>query len=280
MKKLPDSLKTKAAAYCKLPDKEKKSILDPMYNKYDLSWKEIADLCNTYPNKVRRDAKKLGIESRSKSEAQSLALKAGRHPHPTKDKGHSEETKIQISDTVADVWENLSDKERAKRKLEATKRWNQKSEEEIREFRKASIEAIRTAAKEGSALEKYLHQNLIKKGFKVEFHKEHWVERERLQIDLLVPALNLAIEVDGPSHYEDIWGEEVLRKNQQRDHEKNGLLLRQGFVIIRIRQGRGSLSEKFKRDTFKNLLSEMEKIKKKRPKEGQRYIVLGESNDE
>lgn len=279
MKNLPISLVNKAAVYSTLKDADKLKLLSNLYHKQQLSWKEIADLCETYPNKVRRDAAKLGMESRSKSEAQSLALKAGRHPHPTKDKGHSEETKIQISDTVADVWNGLPEKERAKRKLEALKRWNQKSEEEIREFRKASIEAIRNTAKEGSALEKYLHHNLIKKGYKVEFHKEHWVERERLQIDLLIPALNLAIEVDGPSHYEDIWGEEVLRKNQQRDHEKNGLLLRQGFVIIRIRQGRGSLSEKFKRDTLKSLLENIEKIKNNRPKEGQRYIVLGENNE-
>lgn len=279
MKNLPNSLVNKAKKYLELNDTKKSDLLESLYHDYLLSWSEIAKLCGTYPNKVRRDAKSFSIPSRSKSTAQSLALKEGRHPHPTKDKGHSEETKIQISDKVADLWDNLSEKERAKRRLEAVKRWNEKSPEEIEEFRRASIEAIRTAAKEGSALEKYLHQNLIKKGWKVEFHKEQWVERERLQIDLLVPALSLAIEVDGPSHYEDIWGEDVLRKNQQRDHEKNGLLLRQGFVIIRIRQGRGSLSEKFKRDTLKNLLVEMEKIKKNRPKEGHRYIVLGDNNE-
>lgn len=279
MKNLPNSLVNKAATYSELKDAEKLKLLNSLYWKQNLSWKEIADLCETYPNKVRRDATKLGMESRSKSEAQSLALKAGRHPHPTKDKGHSEETKIKISDEVANVWDEMPEKERAKRKVEALKRWNEKSEEEIREFRKASIDAIRTAAKEGSALEKYLHENLIRNGYKVDFHKEQWVERERLQIDLLIPALNIAIEVDGPSHYENIWGDEVLRKNQQRDREKNGLLLRQGFVIIRIRQGRGSLSEKFKRDTLKNLLSQIEKIKHKRPTAGQRYIVLGDDNE-
>lgn len=279
MNKLPNSLVSKASKYDELKDKDKLKLLDDLYWKRNFSWKEIADLCETYPNKVRRDAKKLGMESRSKSEAQSLALKEGRHPHPTKDKGHSEKTKVQISETVADVWDSLPEKERAKRRLEAVKRWNEMTDEEIREFRKASIEAIRNTAKEGSALEKYILENLIKKGYKVEFHKEHWVEREKLQIDILVPSLNLAIEVDGPSHHENIWGEEVLRKNQQRDREKNGLLLRQGFVIIRIKQGRGSLSQKFKRDIFKELLENVEKIKETRPKEGQRYIVLGDNNE-
>lgn len=279
MKKLPNSLVDKASKYSELKDSEKLRLLTDLYARRKLSWKNIADLCGTYPNKVRRDAGKLGLESRTKSEAQSLALKTGRHNHPTKDKGHTEETKIQISDKVADIWDNLSQKERDKRKLEALKRWNEKSPEEIKEFRRASIDAIRAAAKDGSALEKYLHENLIKNGYKVDFHKEQWVERERLQIDLLIPALNIAIEVDGPSHYENIWGDEVLRKNQQRDREKNGLLLRQGFVIIRIRQGRGSLSEKFKRETLKSLLAQVESIQKKRPKAGQRYIVLGENNE-
>lgn len=277
MKNLPNSLVNKAATYSSLEDKEKLKLLKQLYWKFDLSWKNIADLCETYPNKVRRDAKKLGLDSRSKSQAQSLALETGRHGHPTKGKEHSEETKIQISDKVADAWDNLSDEERAKRSLDALNRWNQKTDEEIAAFRKASIEAIRVTAKEGSALEKYLLEGLIKKGFKVEFHKEQWVERERLQIDLLIPELNIAIEVDGPSHFEDIWGKDVLIKNQQRDHEKNGLLLRQGFVIIRIRQGKGSLSNKFKRDTLSNLLIEIEKISKRKPKIGNRCIILGES---
>jgi very-short-patch-repair endonuclease len=279
MNKLPKSLVNKANQYSELSDTKKSELLDSLYNDYSLSWSNIAKLCGTYPNKVRRDAKSFDIESRSKSEAQSLALKTGRHSHPTKDKGHSEETKIQISDKVADIWDSLSENEKSKRRLDALKRWNEKSPEEIAEFRRASIEAIRTTAKEGSALEKYLLENLIKKGYKVEFHKEQWVEREKLQIDLLVPELNLAIEVDGPSHFEDIWGKEVLMKNKQRDREKNGLLLRQGFVIIRIRQGRKSLSEKFKRDTLKSLLEKMKEISIDRPKVGNRLFIIGDTND-
>jgi hypothetical protein len=46
------------------------------YHEKKKSWKEIADMLNTYPNRVRRDAKKLGVKSRNKSDAQKTALKS------------------------------------------------------------------------------------------------------------------------------------------------------------------------------------------------------------
>ena len=58
------------------------------------SWKEIAELLGTYPNRVRRDATKLGIESRTKSDAQKIALSEGKAEHPTAGKKQSEETKM------------------------------------------------------------------------------------------------------------------------------------------------------------------------------------------
>ena len=47
------------------------------------SWGEIAKNLETYPNKVRRDATKLGVVSRDKSQAQKTAIQQGRHEHPT-----------------------------------------------------------------------------------------------------------------------------------------------------------------------------------------------------
>ena len=44
----------------------------------------ISEKLGTYPNKVRRALKFLGVDLKSKSEAQSNALKSGRHKHPTK----------------------------------------------------------------------------------------------------------------------------------------------------------------------------------------------------
>ena len=77
---------------------------------------DIAKELDTYPNKVRRALKSHGIKLRDKGSAQAVALKKGRSSHPTKDKGHSEEAKLKISEGVAQNWENLSYEE-----LEASK---------------------------------------------------------------------------------------------------------------------------------------------------------------
>lgn len=275
MKKLPNSLLEQAANYQKLDDDDKYGLFVELYGDRKLSWANIAKLCGTYSNKVRRDATKLGIQSRDKSEAQSAAIESGRHGHPTKGKGHSEQTKIKISESVAEDWSSLPEVERESRRLDAKRRWDEKSDDEIREFRKAAHAAIKEASIKGSALEKYLLKELIDKGYQVQFHREHYVVREKLQIDLFIPSLNVAIEVDGPSHFNDIWGEDVLAKNKQRDLEKNGLLLQRGCVIIRVKQTK-RISNKFKRDVLKDLLKVLEQIKIKVPTKGNRCIYIGE----
>ncbi len=275
MNKLPHSLARKAGKYTSLDDNEKLKLLSRLYIEHQYSWGQIAAFCSTYSNKVRRDAKRLGIESRDRSKAQSLALETGRHNHPTKDKGHSTETKVKISESISKDWKNMSPEKREQKRKEARDRWDAKSDDEIDRFRKAAGDGVRLAAKEGSALEKFLLEELISAGHRVEFHKEHWVVREKLQIDLFLPDLNVALEVDGPSHFKDIWGADNLRKNQARDNEKTGLLLQRGCVIIRVRQTQ-ALSKKYLRDTLDNVLKTLEHIERNPPVRGKRHIILGE----
>lgn len=275
MKNLSESLKAKARLYGQLSNEQKQKLIQELYHTQGMSWANIGEMTGTYANKVRRDAKKLGIKSRDKSEAQKQALEAGRHPHPTKDVGHTVEAKLKISESIADVWEGLSDKEREARRLDAKRRWALKSPEEIKAFRDAAGEGVRKAAKEGSALEKFLLEALITEGYRVEFHKEQWVIREKLQMDLYLPEQNVCLEVDGPSHFEDIWGEDQLSKNQQRDAQKTGLLLERGMCIIRVRQ-KQSLSQKYKRDILANVLDSLKKVEKSFPPRGKRHIILGD----
>ena len=68
-------------------DFDKKVI--KLYNKDNRSTYEIAEMLDTYPNKIRRTLKKHGYELKSKSSAQSNALKSGRRPHPTAGKKNS-----------------------------------------------------------------------------------------------------------------------------------------------------------------------------------------------
>ena len=239
------------------------------------SFSSIAKQLGTYPNKIRRAAISMGIQPRNKADAQKEALQSGRHKHPTKGKGHANTTKEKISNTTYKYWEHMDDKERNKRSSAGKKHWDSLSEEKKRSIHKLSGEAIRRASKEGSKLEKHLFSSLTERGFNVDFHKEHMLLNERLHIDLFLPEMATAIEVDGPSHFEPVWGEEALSRTQKSDQQKTGLLLSNGFVLIRIKQKK-ALSEKYKREVVNNLVKELDRIKIKYPSRENRYIEIGD----
>ena len=237
------------------------------------SFASIAEDFGTYPNKIRRAAISVGIEPRSKSEAQSCALSSGRHKHPTKGRKHSQETREKISNSVYDNWQSMDSKEKARRSEMSRKQWENMTEEQKAELQKLSSEAIRKASREGSKLEKYILENLILEGYRVDFHKKHMLLNERLEIDLFLPELSVAIEVDGPSHFKPVWGEKNLERNKRSDRQKTGLILGQGFVLIRIKQDK-RISQRYFRKILDSLVVELEKIKESFPQENKRYIEL------
>ena len=250
-----------------------KEFLVREYLKNKRSFADIAKQLGTYPNKIRRAAVSMGISPRDKSVAQKQALKSGRHGHPTKGKGHSHATKEKISDTTYSNWESMDEKERNRRSDMGKEQWENKTEEEKNEFYKLSGEAIRKASVEGSKLEKYLLEALTSSGFRVDFHREHMLLNERLQVDLFLPELSTAIEVDGPSHFKPVWGEEALERSQKSDKQKTGLILSSGFVLIRIQQDK-ALSNKYKRIILSRLLKSLDQIKQKYPPREERYIEI------
>jgi very-short-patch-repair endonuclease len=259
--------------YSNYDDNEKKKFLLKEYIDNQKSFSEIAKQVGTYTNKIRRDAKRLGVISRDRSQAAKIALKTGRSIHPTKDKKLSEEIKIKISESQGKVWDSLSDEDRLKRSQIGKESWDNRSEKEKKYVIEKGAEAIREAARTGSRLEKFLLYELTKRSFEVQFHKEHLLKNQRLQIDLFVPKLRVAIEVDGPSHFKPVWGEENLERNQRSDRQKTGLILGQGFVLIRIKQDK-RISQRYFRRVLDSLVEELEKIKKSFPQENKRYIEL------
>jgi very-short-patch-repair endonuclease len=247
-------------------------IID-MYENQNRSTYEIAKEFDTYPNKIRRILIKNGCEMKDKSQAQKNALKQGVAEHPTKGKRRSEETKMKISESQAKVWDNLSHEERVQRSLIGKEAWNKKTPEEKSIFLQKAGDAIRHAAKTGSKMEKFLLEALINEGFRVEFHKTHWLQNSELEIDLYVPDLKTVIEVDGPSHFKPVWGHENLARNQLSDMQKDGLVLRQGMVMIRVKQMK-RLSQKYMRDTLDGLLNLLKQIENSYPSENERYFEL------
>ena len=148
------------------------------------------------------------------------------------------------------------------------------SEVERDNLRKVAAEAVRRAAKEGSKMENFLLDKLTHAGYDVIFHKTGLIPSENLEVDIFLPAINTAIEIDGPAHFLPIWGEENLQKHINSDAHKSGLLLSSGFVIIRIKHLTKSLSEKHKRDVLDQLLALLKKISNSFPPKHKRYIEL------
>ncbi len=244
------------------------------YEVRKLSTYEIAKEVGTYPNKIRRLLDKYQIKLRDKGEAQANALKQGRHKHPTKGKKRSEEVKIKISESMGRLWQRMPTSERDRRVAIAKQQWEDMSLEEREEFKRLAIEAVRIAAVDGSKLEKYLLIELNRRGYEVKFHAENVVVNEDLQIDLFLPKLNTAIEIDGPAHFYPIWGEENLAKHLVSDNVKTGLILEAGYVMIRIKHLIKSTSKIHERKLLTNLLGVLKSIEGKFPPTGERFIEI------
>ena len=251
-----------------------------MYVNQSCSTYVIAQKYNTYPNKIRRLLIKNGVELNDKSTAQKKALASGRSKHPTEGIKRSEGVKIKISEGVYDHWQTLTDAERELRVEKARQQWDAMSELERQALRDAAARAVREASKKGSKMERFLLDKLTLEGYNILFHQTGLIPRNGLEIDLFVPELKVAIEIDGPAHFLPIWGEtpaekqQILQKHIKADAHKTGLLLSQGFVVIRVKHLTKSLSEKHKRDVLERVIVELEKIRKKFPSKTKRYIEL------
>lgn len=236
-----------------------KTIVDLYVNK-NWSIGQIAEEYDTYPNKVRRILIKAGIILRDKSEAQKLALEKGTAVHPTKGKKMSAETKLKVSEKASQVWKNLTPKELEARKKVLRERWNEKTEEEVREMQSKAAAAISTAGREGSKIEKFLVNELTKIGYNVLFHKKGIIANSELEPDIVVTDVKTVIEIDGPSHFFPIWGQETLDKKIASDNEKNGLFLLNGFYILRVKHLCKTLTQKKKRDLLSEIIVNLKKI--------------------
>ena len=244
-----------------------------LYKSGNYSTYELAEKFETYPNKIRRILRKNGVPLRSKSAAQKNALKKGRASHPTTGKSQSDATKLKISDSQGKIWDNMSPEERQKRSDNGKDAWNKKSEEEQSQLIRKAQDAIRESSKRGSKLERFLLDCLTEAGLRVEFHKDHWLKNQNLQVDLFIPELRTAIEVDGPSHFKPVWGMENLIKNQRSDQQKTGLILGSGLVMVRIRQDK-KLSQRYQREIIKRLFEVLDRVKEKYPEENERYFEI------
>lgn len=258
-----------------MTDHDKMHYIKENYENKKKSFKEIAESVHTYANKIRRDAIKYGINIRDKSEAQKNALESGKTKHPTKGKNRSEKTKTKIGKSVLSSWEKLSSDELEKRKSKARDNWNNLSQDEKNNILKLANDAVRESSKHGSKLEKYLFRKLLDDGHIVEFHKEQSLVNTKLQIDLFLPKMRVAIEVDGPSHFQPVWGDDVLKRNQSYDDKKSGLILGKGLVLIRVIQIK-DFSKSRADIIYEDLKKHLSDIDQNFPSADNRIITIGD----
>ena len=249
---------------------------DWMFDAYvtqDRSCESIATELGTYRHKVRRALIKMGIALKDQSAAQQSALKSGRRSHPTKGTKRPADVKLQISESVADNWQHSSEDKLQRRSDKAKAQWEAMTDAERKKFTDAATAAILKAAKEGSKLEKFLREGLTKAGFVIEYNRIDFPDI-KLRIDLFIPRLSTAIEIDGPSHFLPIWGEEQLLKTIISDEKKTGLLLQMGIVVIRIKCTYKTLSQKKQRSILNIIIQQLTKITQVFPIDTQRLIEI------
>lgn len=244
-----------------------------LYNDLHKSTYEIAEMLNTYPNKIRRILKKHGYNLKSKSEAQKLAIQSGRGEHPTEGKKRTLEEKVKISSGLESHWKSMSNEEKQRRSLQAKERWDNMSSLQKDKMSKLAIDAIRKAGVHGSKLEKFIGDKVQKSGYSVEYHNKTLIPTEKLEIDLFIPEIKTIIEVDGPSHFLPIWGDEKLQKQIKADLHKSGLILSRGYAIIRVKSlGQESLNKK--EALADKVVNSLNSIKKKFPPKTKRFIEI------
>ena len=188
-----------------------------LYVEEKLSTKAIAERYNTYPNKIRRILLSNGVEIRTKSQAQKQALENGSAVHPTKGKKRSEESKDKISSSLE------------------KQHWDSLSESERKEIQRKGSEALRETIRDGSKAERSLLQNLKNIGYTVELHKKGLISGEKYEMDLYLPDIDTIIEIDGPQHFMPVFGEKHLREYVKHDAIKNGIMIKNGYCVIRVK---------------------------------------------
>lgn len=84
-----------------------------------------------------------------------------------------------------------------------------------------------------SKLEIYLEQELIKlyPNLEIHFNKKDTINSE---LDIYIPSLNLAFELNGIFHYEPIYGENTLLKVKNNDNRKFQACIDKGIALCII----------------------------------------------
>jgi len=225
-------------------------------------------------HRVRTLLKSSGTKMRTYSEAQKGLLDSGEVSHPTKGKKQSQETLDKISNSVSKTWSDKTDKQKEDFSNKARANWDGMSRDAKDRFREQGAQAVRESGRNGSKSEKYVLEHLTKDGFDVTVHMKDLIPDEKLEVDMYIPSLRTAIEIDGPSHFLPIWGDEKLARQVSADTKKQGLVLASGYIMLRVRHLDKSVSQKRLRAMYDAIKEELAVIYENPPGVGKRLIEI------
>jgi very-short-patch-repair endonuclease len=216
-----------------------------LYHDEGLSMRNVASALKVPLATLSRFMKKHGISSRDKKQAQKNYLRDNQHQMAGRK--HTEETRRKISQGLGEFWDSLSDEETTALKQKIGSAWKRKWEGMSDVERRIMMEELSSKAKEaqggGSRLERFIAEELRKRGYTVEERSTNYTAGKAFEIDIALPAEQIAIEVDGPTHFMAIYGEEHLAQQQARDARKDELVKSTGYSMLRIRDNNGPLSQ-------------------------------------
>lgn len=231
-----------------------------LHEHYEIQDKSLSQIAKengfAHANVISRALKKVGIAVKSKSETQKNAIKEGRANHPTEGKKRDKQTILKISKANSENQKEQTAEQKSKKSKDAKERWANLSDAERTALIQARTKGIQKAAKEGSGTEKIVVECLQQAGFYIEKHRKGLILNDKLEVDIYLPELATVIEIDGPAHFLPIYGYEKLQKHVAADTRKSGLLINNGFRIIRVRLMKKTIS-RVDEETIKDKLLEI-----------------------
>ncbi len=197
---------------------------------------EISKLLSCYPEQVRRALKKHNIPVRSKSKASRNFYKQGGE-NSRKGYQFTEEEKEKASIVAKEYWlsDNSADA-REKISKSSAAMWETKTDEEKRAIVAKLHAACRVASQEGSKAQRKIADILRHK------YKNHVMEGVtelagigNLEVDIALPRKGIIIEVDGITHFEQVYSDDRYERAQEHDARKNEIMTSAGWSVIRVR---------------------------------------------
>lgn len=216
-----------------------KPFLEQEYISKQKSIGQIAKEVKVGPSVIRRHLIYFAIPIRSASEAQALAESSGRRKNPTKGRKRRQDEIANLARGVSQAYHNQSPEAKEARANQLRAQYENMTDEQKDKFRTKGAAAVRDAAKSGSKMDIYVAEQLRRKGYHVEQHKQFIIENEKMHIDVFLPEINVGIEIDGPTHLRPVYkfGAEAqadFTHQQERDRRKNAQFIQSGLRIIRL----------------------------------------------